>query len=201
MSPIATRAPWAISATAVARPIPRPPPVIAMVCPASERRGLAMVKPVLLDSARPRGPMCGRSADGIAPGWASAGRLRGDGGVGALAAGRSRRRRDRRARHHARCGFPSPCRSRTRRRACRSVPWWCCRCPRCRRCHRIHRTRPWCHRTRRCYRLSLPCRSIPYRSSSRPSQTQSQSQSQSQSSRCQTQNRYLSPSRCYRSSR
>ena len=29
MSPIATRAPWAISAAAVARPIPRPPPVIA----------------------------------------------------------------------------------------------------------------------------------------------------------------------------
>ena len=40
MSPIATRAPWAISAAAVARPIPRAPPVIATTFPASERGAL-----------------------------------------------------------------------------------------------------------------------------------------------------------------
>ncbi len=42
MSPIATRAPLAISAAAVARPIPRPPPVIATTWPSSDRNVFAI---------------------------------------------------------------------------------------------------------------------------------------------------------------
>src|SRR5471030_2671249 len=42
MSPIATRAPCAISALAVARPIPLAPPVIATIFPASDRGALAI---------------------------------------------------------------------------------------------------------------------------------------------------------------
>ena len=54
MSPIATRAPWAISAAAVARPIPRPPPVIATTC-TMQRSQLSLPLTVLLVVVTPNG--------------------------------------------------------------------------------------------------------------------------------------------------